>query len=329
MRTPETASALLEFAGEFIHDIAHHKDVRTESLAEAFRDRFALSPFPSLADLRRVCQGLGIDLTSTSAMPPGLPGFNFWHESASPSILLGEDLTQRYAETTLGHELREVIENAFTRAKPHYTALDTANNDQMNAESDQFAGCLLMQAEASRKRLRELGFDYARFAQEIGRSLPSVVVRSRQLFPKGGPEPGPVMGLWIFEAPWELVEVSRSCVADLHMICDAHLSGFSARKSGTPDAVLARSIFPEKRQPAGDFRLIAQAIEARACVAGVLGGLDLFGERDFIIAAEPFFSGGSPWRVLLTAIRCDGRPQVEPWLARIVPGDDLPPLIAL
>ena len=64
------------------------------------------------------------------------------------------------AETTLCHEIREVVENVFRRENPAYVGLDTRDNKTMNPESDHFASCLLMQAEASRDAPQANGFDW-------------------------------------------------------------------------------------------------------------------------------------------------------------------------
>ena len=91
------------------------------------------------------------------------------------AILLKPDLSTRRAETTLGHEIRELIENAFKRVSPRYVGLDTSDNPAMNLESEQFAALLLMQGQAMHQRLDQIGFDLVRFAGERRRSLSSVI----------------------------------------------------------------------------------------------------------------------------------------------------------
>lgn len=324
MSSPVELDTLLDFALDFTRDIDHYSQVRTEVLAESFRRRFDLPSFPSLDDLWKLCGELGVQLSRSPAMPPALPGLNMWQMDGSPTILLNDDLSRLRAETTLGHELREVIENAFRRVKPSYEALDTSDNRKMNPESDQFAGYLLMQAEVSRLRLRDLGFDFALFAAGTRRSLSSVILRSRQLFPAAHPEHGPVAGVWLFEAPWVTVEAGRSSFDELRVNYDAHLSGFSTRKNSRPDRLIARHAFPERGRTAAQYPLALQAVNDRRPVIGYLSGFDLFGERDFIVGAEPFFAGGSPWRLLFTAVRRDCEAQVQPWVKRLSCGTALP-----
>src|SRR5690349_14608353 len=128
MTRNEGALRLLAFAAGFIHGIDHYSEVRTEQLAEAFRQCFGLPPFPSLEDLEGLCQSIGLAIDRPVSMPETLPGANVWHGSTSPVILLHPDLSRRFAETTLGHELRELIESAFKQAKPTYQGLDTSDN---------------------------------------------------------------------------------------------------------------------------------------------------------------------------------------------------------
>lgn len=326
MSSGSEPAALLDFAREFIRKIDHHSEVRTELLAESFRRWFELPPFPSLAELCQLCGRLDVQLTRPPTMPPGLPGVNIWRTGSTPEILLNEDLSQQRAETTFGHELREVIETAFKRVKPAYEGLKTSDNRTMNPESDQFAGCLLMQAEAARTRLSELGFDMPQFARDRGRSLPSVIMRSRLLYPSTYTEPGPVAGLWLFEAPWPAVEAGESTPDQMKMRYGAHLMGFSMRKRGTDEQRLAHYVFPGRGSVACQFPIVVRAIEERRALVGHLGGFDLFGERDFVLGAEPFFARGAPWRVLLTAVRRDCELQIQPWVGRLSGGLTLPAL---
>lgn len=97
----------------------------------------------------------------------------------------------------------------------------------------------------------------------------------------------------------------------------AHLMGFSMRKRGSGEQRLARYLFPGKGSVARQFQIAMRAIEERRALAAYLGGFDLFGERDFVLGAEPYFARGAPWRLLLTAVRRDCEWQVRPWMERL------------
>jgi len=308
---------LEDFARNFVRDINHHQDVRTEHLAEAFRECFGLPAFPSLADLWGLCRRLGVEVGALPAGAGGLLAVNVWHDSQGPSILMEQELSTKRAETTLGHELREVLENTFRRVKPSYIGLDTRDSKEMDPESDCFAGCLLMQGQASRDRLHELGYDVASFAGETGRSLPSVILRAQQLHPAGGSESSLVAGMWLFEAPWGRVRDGSSTAGDLKLRYRAHLSGFSMDKSGSASSKLAHSVFPGRSAAAGDSRFALQCLVERRPVVASVGGFDLFGQHDYLVAAEPFFAVGVPWRVLMTAVRRDCEHLVAPYIRRL------------
>jgi hypothetical protein len=307
---------LEDFARNFLRDINHHGDVRTEHLAEAFREYFGLPPLPSLADLYGLCRRLGVEVGTLPPGPSGLLAVNVWYDSQGPAILMEQELTTKRAETTLGHELREVLENAFKLVKPSYVGLDTRDNKKMDPESECFAGCLLMQAQASRERLHQLGYDVATFSMETGRSLPSVILRAQQLFPSGS-ESSPVAGMWLFEAPWGKVRDGSGTADSLKLRYRAHLSGFSIDKGGSASSKLAHLVFPSRSAAAGDFRLSLQCLADRRPVVASVSGFDLFGQHDYLVAAEPFFAVGVPWRVLMTAVRRDCEHLVAPYIRRL------------
>ncbi len=310
---------LEDFARNYLRDIDHHSQVRTEHLAESFRQWFDLTPFPSLAELWDLCERLGVRLAPLEGAPDGLLGVNTWVEGSGPTIYLRPDLHLRREETTLGHELREVLEHAFRRVKPTYVGLDPCDNQTMNQESDQFAACLLMQADASRERLRQLGFDVVAFAAERGRSLPSVLLRAQQLFPAGGEHEGPVAGLWLFEAPWHKVQAGTTTPDDLVVRHGVKLCRFSTAKARNGRARPASRAFPTRGSPASAYTLPAAALAAGHPVTATLAGFDLLRELDFCALAEPLFVRGAPWRVLLAAVRTDCLHLVEPWRRRLAP----------
>ena len=308
---------LSEFARAYIRDKAHHDDVRTEDLAEAFRAYFQLPPFPTLADLQRLCRRLGVTLQSLPAEAGRLDGLNFQLAENAPEIYIREDLQPMRAETTICHEIREVLENAFRRENPAYVGLDTRDNKTMNPESDHFASCLLMQAEASRKLLAQNGFDLVSFSRETRRSLPSVVLRLQSLFSIASGEIHPHAGIWLFDAPWEHVAKGKAGPADMFAKHHAYLCGFSTAKRKGQQALLSHAHFPARGSAAASFGLGRAAVEDNEPVRANLIGFDLFKERDFIIVAEPIPFRSAPWRLLVVAARKDGAAAFDGWLKRL------------
>ena len=327
-RTPPTGKVGRPFYGiqGFAHlflttfRIRRHDDIRTEQLAEAFRQIYHLPPFPTLDELRELCERLEIPVDRLPTGSPDLPGANTWHQGGGAAIYLSQDLSRQRAETTICHELREVLENTFKWSKPFYSGLDTADNRRMHQESEHFAGCLLMQARATRERLRENGYDFAEFAREKDRSLPSVILRAQGLYPAGAEEPGPVSGVWLFEAPWERVRQGTATLDLMSLRYRSHLNGFSMNKTGSAEAQLARFAFPRKGMTASELPAVQDAFDSGRPVVHQVAGFDMFGERNFILAAEPFVVGETPWRVLVTAVRTDFSNAVQPWLRRLGSG---------
>lgn len=308
--------SLDEFARQFIAGKTSHEHVRTEELAEAFRRYMLLPPFPTIRELLRVCGNLRIKVERLP-LPMEGSGINVWSRANGHEIYVDDEISLRRAEHTICHELREVLEQTFCRVSPAYQGLDTHDNKRMNPESDHFAACLLMQAEASRDLFRDLGYDVVSFAEQSGRSLSSVIQRAQELFSAKQDE-GPTAGIWLFSLPWDERKAGAGvAVANLRVSHLAHLRGFSIGKPrrGMPQPI--REAFPRRGSCAAQFEATLAAF--RRCRPFVMeaDGFDLFGEHDFIVLAEPLISRNVPWQILMAAVRRDCEPQVRPWLARL------------
>ena len=226
---PDSLLPLEDFAQDYLQDKDHHSEIRTEDLAESFRAFCGLPPFPTLDDLVRACERLGIALDKLPAVTK-LSGANTWSAGSGHSIFLRSDVNVAHAESTLSHEMREVIEQTFRRVKPRYVGLETHDNRSMNPRSDHFAGCLLMPRELTKARLRELGYDVVTFSYEVGRSLSSVIVRAQEIYAASQPT-GIVGGLWLFQMPWTDSLPDVVPAAKMTLAYKAHLSGFSIQST--------------------------------------------------------------------------------------------------
>jgi hypothetical protein len=309
---------LFEFAREFFstRQITHHTQVHTDDLADSFRARFRVPSFARLPDLHQLCRRLEVPVTDLPPVSEDLLAANTWLAGDHPSIHLRPDLGTKRAEHSLGHELREVIENAFKRADRDYVGIDTRDNYAMNRESDHFASCLLMPQAESKRLMRELGYDLMLFAQQTTRPLPSVIYRTQSLF-SANSGAGPIGGIWLFEAPWSAVAGGKATASDMRVTASARLNGFSMAKRKGQSAELARAAFPSKHSRLAEYELGTSALHSRSPKTECLTGFDMFEEQDFVVAAEPLFVRGTPWRVLLTGIRLDFSRMVKPWLARL------------
>lgn len=308
---------LQDFAHSFIRDKRTHNDIRTEDLAETFRRYFRLSQFPTIHELRDLCWRLNIEI---SPLPSGLDvsGLNAGGPTGGHEFYLRDDVSLAHYEHTLCHELREVLEQEFIVASSAYTGLDTANNDQMNPESNHFAACLLMQGDASRELLIGLGFDVVAFAYATGRSLSSVIMRAQELFPAKHAAGGVVAAIWLFEAPWAVRRLDQGvAVMHLEMAHRAHLCGFTIQKARRAGAHVIRHVFPQRGSTAADFDTTLRAFRTRRACLSRVEGFDIFGDRNFIVGAEPILTGPLPWRIVMTAVRTDFERNVQSWLARL------------
>ena len=308
------AERLLAFVERHFAGVARFEDVRTEQLAEAFREEFGLGPFPRLDELRAAVARAGIAL---DWLPPHAPeGLNTWSDEQGPVIHLRRGLSRLRAETTLAHELREAIENAASRVYPDYQGQRTHQNRKMNPESDQFGAFLLMQASATRHLLTLEGFDFAAFASGHRRSPASVVAYAQTLFPKTYSGAAPCAGLWLYEPPWNPQGGPAVDASDFRVTQQAHLMGFSTSRSSQRAASLA-AIFPNRGASAEAAETVRAALATHKRVTRLIGGIDLFGDDDFTVVAEPLFVQGQVQRALLTAVRADSINLVDPWLRRI------------
>ena len=313
MWTPTTRlSPLDEFASDFIADINHHSEVRSEALAKALRSRFDVLPFPQLAELQHLCQELGVPVWKLQANVPEVWGMNFSYED-EVHIAVQSGLRREAQESTIVHEIRETLENAFQRVKPGYQGLPTHDNGAMNRVSDRFAGYLLMETEASRALLREVGFDFAEFARRTGRPLPAVLMRLQQLFPASY-RAGPVLGTWLFDAEWSLVESRKATSEHLEARYIAKLNGFSQRR-GT----MTGRVFPQQGARLVDFDSLKGALHEKRACSFTVEGMGLTDDLNYLTVVEPMLPWGVPWRALVTAVRLDGVSHVAPLLTRLNP----------
>ncbi|MBM4362598.1 MAG: hypothetical protein FJ104_07945 [Deltaproteobacteria bacterium] len=314
MWTPTRLSPLDEFASAFIADIDDHTQVRSEALASAVRSRYDLPPFPGIDDLRVLCGALGIPLWNLPAAVPETWGTNFAYGD-EVHIGVQSGLRLQAQESTIVHEIREALENAFHRVKPAYVPLSTHDNRQMNGVSDRFAGYMLMETDASRALLRELGFDFAEFARRTGRSLPAVLLRLQQLFPASAGST-PVIGTWLFDADWPRVESRQAQLTDLEARYAAKLHGFTQRKGK-----MTGQVFPRIGSRLADFSVLREAVRRERPCSATITGMGLLPDTDYLVLAEPILPRGVPWRMLVTAVRLDGVPDIAPLLARLRPDD--------
>lgn len=303
-----------DFAQLFLRNKTHHEDVRTEDLAEAFRATFDLPAFPGLDDLHAVCERVDVKLSSLPLVD-GIAAVNLWTPDNGHQIFLEAGISTAFAETTLCHELREVIEQAFGRAKPSYVGIET-HSPEMHGRSERFAGTLLMQRSASLEMLKLLGYDLVTFAVMTRRSLPSVIMRARELFAAKHGE-GVFGGAWLFEAPWNR-ESAGVGITDLRVTHEAHFRGFSLKKGSKGPAVMARPAFPRAGSSVADFVASTLAFRRRRPVLMELNNLDLFGQHNFLIAAEPILNANRvPSKIVMTAVRRDFEPNVQAWIRRL------------
>ncbi len=313
MTSSTKTNRLHDFAEEFVRDISHHGEVRSEALAEALRVRFGVPPFPTIFDLRDLCLALDVPLWR---LPEGIVGVEATNVSfdGDASIMLDGNLRGPRLESSLAHEIRETIENAFQRVKPAYEGLPTHDNALMNPVSDRFAGYLLMQTAASRALMAELGFDVVEFARQTGRSLPSVVKRASQLFSSKSGVDAPVMGVWLFESPWELVQQGVAQIEDLRVRDVAKLGGFSQRRG-----MMTSEVFPTVGNRGSESPLVTAAVAVGRPHSVFVGRMALFELRDFLVTVEPISRWGSPWRAVMTAVRANDAHEVSRLLARLNP----------
>jgi hypothetical protein len=76
-------------------------------------------------------------------------------------------------------------------------------------------------------------------------------------------------------------------------------------------------VFPRPGSTAADFDVTSRAFTSGRSVLRLVEGFDLFHQQDYLVAAEPFVSGGVVWRILMTAVRSDYVERVAAWTDRL------------
>ncbi len=304
---------LYAFAERYIGPFDHFSQIDAEHLAKAVRRAFNLPLLPSPPDLECLIAHLGIGIARERFRATvSFPGANDWPSDGRPMIHLRDGVEGPFASMTFGHELREILENAFRRVKPTYVGLDTWDNAAMHRESERFAAALLMPASTMRSLLLRTGFDAARIAHDTGRSLSSVILRIEEVAARSANADAVNIGFWLYEAPW--VEAGdRAIVAtDVAMKVCAGIGECTRwfRRSG-----LAPAFVPTRGSRAIDHWLVAEAVQHGA-VAVAEPDAWIGHPRDFILIAEPLSMAMPSRKVLLTAIDREAVDYAGPWLLR-------------
>lgn len=310
----KSATPLDRLASDFLASTALGDSINDEDLADFLRDRFQLGPFPRDRELLGLLKELGIAIGPLKG-GTSLHGANFFHPATGPVIRIREEINRARYETTICHELREVLENAFRRVDPCYSGTTTHDNKSMNPRSDRFAGALLMAAQDSRDLLAALGFDPIAFTVRTGRSLSSVLYRMQSLFPAGCPFPAPVAGFWLYEPPFEeMGDVGTPLqLAARHLV---PLNGFSTARAKARSAAVAH-VLPARLSTVANSPDALMAATSGRPICRTLPALDLFGEETYVLIVEPVLRTSRISKVLLAAVRKDGICLVEPWLSRL------------
>src|SRR5688572_27860573 len=97
---------LMDFARNYLdsNGITHHSEIRTENLADHFRQWFGLRESAHLDDLEELCGRLGVVRRSLLSGSGDMLGVNAWYGDSSPYLFMKDDLKVSRAEHTLGHE---------------------------------------------------------------------------------------------------------------------------------------------------------------------------------------------------------------------------------
>jgi hypothetical protein len=304
------------FAGEFGRDLRHHLEVNEEEVAGAFRQFVKLAPFPNEAALRSACRTMGIQVGFFPDSNTTLRAANVWHRGDAPRIYLNRNLRGGAIDRLLGHELRELIEDAFKRTNSRYEGLDTRDNFLMNPVSERFVDSLLLPARSSVLLLRELDFDPIVFSRVTSRPLPSVLVRMEQLLCRRRADGCPRAGFWLFEAPWPLVCSGKSRVLDLSAKYWAILNGFPQRQGGPLDKYLQYALLPFQGRPIGDLEFLSRSLQAARPLCEDFHGFAAAG-YDCTFIGEPCYFNGRPWRMLVCVVLQPDTYMLNGWLDRL------------
>jgi hypothetical protein len=252
-------------------------------------------------------------------MGDSLFGVNVWGRECSPLVVINSNLGGKQRRSTFGHELREIIENALGRVSTSYRGIPTNDNKRMNRESDHFAACLILQADATANRLREIGFDFVRFAAERGVPLAAVVRRAQEIFSSRSTRAGPHGGLFLFQTPWSVIS-QRDSIFYVQLQHTAKLCGFSLARPRSRRSADLGNIFPRPGSLAGEFFAPTEAIGRQRPVTSFVSIPDPTGDEpiEFMTVSEPLYNQqGELYQLLVSALR-PGSADFTPWVERVL-----------
>ena len=89
------------------------------------------------------------------------------------------------------------------------------------------------------------------------------------------------------------------------------------RKKGPLDLLVQHQLLPQRGLSAMQYGLALSTLELHRPLMIEIDRRGLFKDDNYFVIAEPFFVRGTPWRVLVLAVRGDSLWIVVPWLVRL------------
>ena len=322
---------LIDFCRLMVGKYGSPTAIADEVLAREFADHFRLSPLPTLVELRRLCQEVGIDIEARK-LPPDIGAHHY------PDRLAGRyrleyrcELWVGTAEFKVSHDVYEIIQETFEKVCPGYEApRNPALPTCMAPHANKFAAALVINKELMRRWIIDTGFDILALQNRFHKAYSAVAIRAVEVL-----RDAPGDNIQVLIAVYERNEPER----DISLWGDCSKEKFQARYvARTPGIKMAkkgsrirdfsypRYVLPRKGDKVVPGGIVDAVInEARPLCIERVTGFDLWSFNDLVCLAVPVVwhhreTGVAVLaKVILIVMPYEQASMLEPQLQRLKP----------
>lgn len=270
-----------------------------EQKADEFRRYYLRDMPPTVKALRIVASCCGLKVEKSDEMPENVRGYN--HQvNGKDNIVVRDGDTVSGTQNTILHEIREIMEDTFTRVCRNYRPLKTSAK---HCAANKFAAAVLLPGETFRERVYESGFDVIELANRYEKSCSQVLLRigevmqGRLFLYSGMYEPDP-------DGNWRVT----------------YWAGNGNRHDPDANVYGLDGFFPRKGRKVQPASLVDMTIRTgQSHIAERITLLDDGDDEGLVAVANPVLIQEHPVKVVLMVTMARNRDLLKPQIQRVRP----------
>jgi hypothetical protein len=305
--------------------------IEDEVLAREFADHFWLSPLPTLGELRRLCEGLGIAVEARR-LPPDIGAHHYPDRLAGRYRLeYGHELWVGTAEFKVSHDVYEIIQETFEKVCPGYEApRNPALPTCMAPHANKFAAALVINKELMRRWLLDTGFDILALQHRFHKAYSAVAIRVVEVLREAAEDNIQVL-IAIYERnePERDISLWGDCSREKFQVTYVvRTPGIKMARKGSLVRAFAypRHVLPRKGDKVVPGSIVDAVInETRPLYVERVTGFDFWSFNDLVCLAVPVVWHRREMgvtvlaKVILTVMPYEQASMLEPQLQRLRP----------